>query len=256
MEASKQEFGVVIGRSDNGSDRRCVFVTMTCERSRKYRTPLQNFKRDNTGSRKCECPFKVCGYMLANKNWRFNVICDLHNHDLCEKLVDHPIACRLMPEEKKCVDYMTLNLVQPKNILTTLKWKRPKNISNNKQVYNIRYQTNKALMGDITEMQQLLKRLDDNSYVSRYRTCKDRVIVRDIFRTRPNSVKLVNTFSKILILDSAYKTNKYRLPLLEMVGVTSTEKTHSIGFAFLESEKEENVTWALEACRVMLKEKS
>lgn len=58
----------------------------------------------------------------------------------------------------------------------------------------------------------------------------------------------------MLILDSTYKTNKYRLSLLEMVGVTSIEKIYSVGFAFLESEKEENVTWALEVCREMLKD--
>lgn len=40
IEASKLGFSVVIGRSDNGSDKRCVFVTMTCERSGKYITPL------------------------------------------------------------------------------------------------------------------------------------------------------------------------------------------------------------------------
>ncbi|XP_050889822.1 uncharacterized protein LOC127095132 [Lathyrus oleraceus] len=121
--ASKLGFGVVIRRSDNDSDRRCAFVTMTYERSGKYLPPLRNFKRDDTESRKCECPFKVYGYMLANKSWRFNVIYGLHNHDLCEKLVVHPIVCRLMPEEKECVADMTLTLVQLKNILATLKRK-------------------------------------------------------------------------------------------------------------------------------------
>ncbi|XP_050908120.1 uncharacterized protein LOC127121717 [Lathyrus oleraceus] len=125
MEASILGFGVVIGRSDNGSGRRCAFVTMTCEISGKYRTLLQNFKREDTGSRKCEWLFKVRGYTLANKNWRFNVICDLYNHDLYEKLVGHPSVCRLMPEEKEYVDDMTLNMVQLKNILATLKQKWP-----------------------------------------------------------------------------------------------------------------------------------
>lgn len=68
------------------------------------------------------------------KKWRFNVICDLHNHDMCEKLTGHSIACRLMPEEKEIVSDMTLNMVQPKNILATLKHKIPKNILNIKQV--------------------------------------------------------------------------------------------------------------------------
>ncbi|XP_058757176.1 uncharacterized protein LOC131630414 [Vicia villosa] len=102
---------------------------------------------------------------------------------------------------------MTLNLVQPKNILATLKWKEPDNVSNIRQVYNIRCRTNKAIMGDRSEMQQLLKLLDDN----------------------------------MLILDSTYKTNKYKLPLFEMVGVISIEKTYSLGFAFLECDKEDNL---------------
>ncbi|XP_050918727.1 uncharacterized protein LOC127136177 [Lathyrus oleraceus] len=128
-----------------------------------------------------------------------------------------------MPEEKECVDDITLNLVQPKNILVTLKRKRPENISNIKQVYNSQYQTNKALRGGRIKMQQLLKMLDNNSYVSRYRTCEDEVTVRDIFWTHPDSIKLFNMFPNVLILDS-------------------TER------------KDESVTWALKVCQAMLKD--
>ncbi|XP_050916349.1 protein FAR1-RELATED SEQUENCE 6-like [Lathyrus oleraceus] len=254
MDASRLGFGVVIRRLDIDSDRRCVFVTMICERSEKYIPLLRNFKRNVIGSRKCGCPVKLCGYMLANKKWRFNVIYGLHNHDLCEKLVGHPIVCRLMPEEKEYVADMTLNLVQPKNIFATLKRKRAENISNIKQVYITRYQTNKALGEDKAEMHQLLKLMDDNSYVSRYRTCEDGVTVRDMFWTYHDSIKLFNTFPTMLIIDSTYKTKNYRLPLLEIVGFISTEKTYYVGFSFLESEKDENVTWSLQVCQAMLKD--
>ncbi|XP_058757677.1 uncharacterized protein LOC131630953 [Vicia villosa] len=63
---------------------------------------------------------------------------------------------------------MTLNLVQPKNILATLKRKEPDNVSNIKQVYNQRYRNNKESRRDMSEIQQLLKMLDDNKYVSRW----------------------------------------------------------------------------------------
>lgn len=66
---------------------------------------------------------------------------------------------------------------------------------------------------------------------------------------------MLNIFSTVFIIDLMCKTNNYRLPLLVIVGVTSTEKTYSVGFAFPESEKEENVTWALEVCQTMLKDK-
>lgn len=62
-------------------------------------------------------------------------------------------------------------------------------------------------------------------------------------------------FSNVLITDSTYKTNKYRLSLLETIGLTSTEKTFSVGFAFLKSEKEDNVTWVLEMCKTRLRDK-
>lgn len=130
METSKLGFGVVIGRFYNGSDRRVTFVTVKCKGSGMYKSPLWKFKWDDTGARKCECPFKLCGYILSSKKWRFNVICGFHNHGMCEKLVEHPIACRLMSEEKEIISDMTLNMVQPKNKLATLKRKRLGNISN------------------------------------------------------------------------------------------------------------------------------
>ena len=48
-----------------------------------------------------------------------------HNHDMCHKLVGHPITCRFMPREKEIVSDMTLNMMQPNKILVTLKVKDP-----------------------------------------------------------------------------------------------------------------------------------
>lgn len=61
MEAVKLEFNVLIGRSDNDSDTRHTFVTIRCERSDKYQQPIRKLKRDDIGSRKCECPFNIFG---------------------------------------------------------------------------------------------------------------------------------------------------------------------------------------------------
>jgi len=47
-------------------------------------------------------------------------------------------------------------------------------------------------------------------------------------------------------MDSTYKTNMYRMPLFEIVGVTSTNMTYYVAFSLLASEKECNFTWVLE----------
>ena len=47
-------------------------------------------------------------------------------------------------------------------------------------------------------------------------------------------------------MDCTYKTNRYRYPLLEIVGVTSTELTFPVVFVFMNHEYEDNYTWAME----------
>ena len=47
-------------------------------------------------------------------------------------------------------------------------------------------------------------------------------------------------------MDTTYKTNKYRLPLLEVVGVTSTGLTFSAAFVLMAIERQNNFIWALQ----------
>jgi len=47
-------------------------------------------------------------------------------------------------------------------------------------------------------------------------------------------------------MDTTYITDKYQLPLLEIIGVTFTGLTFFVGFAFLSSEHQTNFTLSLE----------
>ena len=64
-------------------------------------------------------------------------------------------------------------------------------------------------------------------------------------------MKLVNACNLVFLIDNIYKTNRYRLPLLNFVGVTPTDMTFSVSFAYLEGERLNNVIWALERFRVI-----
>ncbi|KAH1198536.1 PKS-NRPS hybrid synthetase [Glycine max] len=50
-------------------------------------------------------------------------------------------------------------------------------------------------------------------------------------------------------IDNTYKTNRYRLPLLDFVGVTPTAMTFSTRFAYLEVERVNNIVWVLDRFR-------
>ncbi|GAU51671.1 hypothetical protein TSUD_371910 [Trifolium subterraneum] len=42
------------------------------------------------------------------------------------------------------------------------------------------------------------------------------------------------------------------MPLFKIVGVTSTEESYNVGFAYIANEKEDNFVWALETCKSLL----
>jgi hypothetical protein len=43
------------------------------------------------------------------------------------------------------------------------------------------------------------------------------------------------------------KTNRYRMPLLHIIGVSPSNSTFSIAFCFMQNEQEESYAWALQA---------
>ena len=93
--------------------------------------------------------------------------------------------------------------------------------------------------------------LERDKYIHWSRCYQDSEVVSDIFWTHHDSVKLLNAFNIVLLMDSTYKTNKYRLPLLEIVGVTSTGLTFSVAFVLLSNERENNFIWTAETQRVV-----
>lgn len=52
---------------------------------------------------------------------------------------------------------------------------------------------------------------------------------------------------RVLVLDCMYKTNRYRMPLLHIIGISPSNSTFSIAFCFMQNEQEESYIWALKS---------
>ena len=128
---------------------------------------------------------------------------------------------------------MTKSMVKPRNILLTLKKHNVNSYITMKQVYNARYAYRSFIRDNNTEMQQLMKLLERDQYIHWHRL-KDENVVRDIFWSHPDAVKLSNACNLVFLIDSTYKTNRYRLSLLDIDGLTPTWMTFSTAFAYLE----------------------
>ncbi|KAH1225599.1 PKS-NRPS hybrid synthetase [Glycine max] len=241
-------FIVVIMRSDinTGVRGRASFLLIACERSGKYKPKKNDLVRSCTSSRKCGCPFKLCAKpVLGGERWMVKLICGIHNHEITKSLVDHPYAGRLTKDEKIVVADMTKSMVKPRNILLMLKEHNANSYTTIKQIYNVRHAYRSSIRGSNTEMQQCMMLFDRDQYIHWHRM-KDDNVVRDLFWSHPNVVKLTNSCNLVFLIDSTYKTNRYKLSLFDIVGVKPTGMTFSVAFAYLEGERLNNVVWALQ----------
>ena len=61
----------------------------------------------------------------------------------------------------------------------------------------------------------------------------------------PIILPFVHRYHSVLLMDCTYKMNKFKMPLLHIIRMTSFNTTFSSCFAFLKEEKEDDYEWAL-----------
>jgi len=69
--------------------------------------------------------------------------------------------------------------------------------------------------------------------------------IKTLFFVHKGMTELLYNNPEVLIMDCTYKTNRYRMPLLTICGVTSLGTTFIVGFAFVHKETKEYYDWIL-----------
>ncbi|XP_038695464.1 uncharacterized protein LOC119992742 [Tripterygium wilfordii] len=132
----------------------------------------------------------------------------------------HSYVGKLSATENEILVDMSKNLVKPQNILYTLKNRDPNNVSTIKTIYNARQKFRTAEKVGKSQMQQLMSCIHHYEYVFFRRSNAQANKLEELFFAHPNSLELL-----------------FRMPLFEIVGVTSMKMTFCVGFVFLQSEK-------------------
>ena len=108
-------------------------------------------------------------------------------------------------------------MVKPTNITLTFKEHKERNMTTIKQVYNARIVNRSSQRGFRTKMQHLINLFEQDMYIHCHRTNDTSEVVHNIFWTHPDVVRMINAFNMMFSMDSTYKTNIYRQPLLEIM---------------------------------------
>nr|KJB40243.1 hypothetical protein B456_007G053200 [Gossypium raimondii] len=224
---------IIVTRRSKAKENGVVsYVTFICDRGGEYKFKESSKK---SGTKKTNCKFRLVGsYLKQYDGWTLRVICDQHNHPPAQHMEGHAYARRLKENEKKLLVDLTSKNVTPHDILSTLKEQDENN--------NV----------GKTPIQVLMLLLNDKQFFTEFSVNNISNELENLFFIHPRSLDIWRAFSHVLIVDAMYKTNKYDLPFVQIVDVTSTNKTFSIAFAFIINEKEENYNWALTCLKLTL----
>lgn len=115
-----------------------------------------------------------------------------------------------------------------------------------KDVQNAKQRARESTLTCRLPIQALLDLLETDKVFHRVRKGGDGKLLSLFIAPRASMLLAQNLISNtVLIMDSTYKTNKYQMPLLHVVGAAPTNKTVSFSFCFPSEESEGNHSWAL-----------
>ena len=219
-----------------------VKVTFKCDRGGTKRMVVSEEERKQaTSSRLNCCPFRLNGCLKLGK-WTLHVINDKHNHPPTNAH-SHPSLCRLSQFENAEVVRLAGAAISPKKIYAALKQSNPDSTFTKQHIYNNITKDNIAFLRGRSPTQAFLEELDNSEWIYALRTENSKISC--LFITHPHSIEMSRRYHKVLLMDCTYKTNCYKMPLLDVVGINCFNKTFFSCFVFLSEETTENYVWAL-----------
>ena len=173
----------------------------------------------------------------------------MHNHETALYLEGLPYPRCLYVDKTQLVEDLIRKNVKPKDILSTLKKENAENLSILSTIYNARKKFRMKENSGKTQMQVVMSFLAENGYI--YYSCGDKSTneLQYLFFSHHKSLEMWHAFSHVMLMDATYKTNRYEIPLLEIVGVTPTNQTFCVAFVYMHKETKSKYTWALECLK-------
>lgn len=246
--AREHGYGLAIKNStDHNTKGRRATTYVICDhggRPRRSNRHVEDRRRRFTGSRKLNCPFCLKLRMLDDIYWELVVTNPNHNHGpssasahpchrrQARRAVKDSIREHLAAGLKTSKSVALLQAAQPDPLPMTMR-----------DLYNERHAMIQEELHGLLPVQVLLMEFDGRYYLFHERDSINRLTRVAFFHKE--SLKLLQSFPELLLMDSTYNTNRFNLPLVHITGQTCLNQTFLVGGAFMR-ENEESYVWLLE----------
>ncbi|KAJ5117506.1 hypothetical protein N7448_011138 [Penicillium atrosanguineum] len=204
-------YGYALTRKRSKTTKKGVMKTVRlgCDRGRRYIGHTREERIRKTSTLANQCPFSMSVRLdLQSDTWYLTVEDETHNH-LPSPGITHPVHRRL--------EY-------PRDI------------------YNIRGRLIREYLNGRTPIQALMEELPKGgNWIFKYEVDEQHHITA-LFCMHRTSLAMLKHHPWVISMDCTYKTNRFGLPMLDIVGFTPTGATFHVALAFIQDEKQETYT--------------
>ena len=223
-------------------------ITYTCDRSC-HSPNISRERQRKTTTRGTGCKFSVLAKESLDKStWTLRRRPDeqfsLHNHIPSKHPSAHPIHRKLSSKDINEVSALSTAGIAPKDIRTYVQ-QNSGSLATQQDIYNQMAATKRGAFEGQSNIHALASQMEKEGFWCRIQFAQDSRVTAILF-AHPDSLSYLETYPDILLLDCTYKTNKYGMPLLDIIGVDACQRSFCIAFAFLSGEAEQDYSWALE----------
>ncbi|KAE9042983.1 hypothetical protein PR001_g5984 [Phytophthora rubi] len=125
-----------------------------------------------------------------------------------------------------------------------------------KDIANTRSAVRSHELSTNTAMEALFADLSKRGFLYRYETNQETQELRYLFWAHPSTAALYRRHYDVLVVDCTYKTNKFKVPLFNIISVTGFNTVLPVAQCWLPGETEGDYVWALNMMRLFWIEKN
>jgi hypothetical protein len=212
-----------------------------CDRAREY---ISRATKSKTGTRTTCCPFRVKIIETKDGLWMLEAGQPTHNHPPSLNPAAHRVHRKRTAAEKEKILEMSRAGVPPRQTLIALRQYSVDTLISLTDIYSEIKMARDKELGPRKPIEALLDDLSTDEWV--YEVKKDAENrIQSLFFAHKKQIQQLRANPDILMIDCTYKTNRFRLPLMHIVGYSNLDSWFSAGFCFIANEKEEDYLWAV-----------
>ena len=205
---------------------------------------MHESKRKERKSAKCGCGYRA--QAKQNKisgEWILESLVSEHNHGPLSTLSAAPVYRNSALSDEQSAEIIKLSNTGQSStqIIAYLRQKNPEQTLVATDVSNLVQKSRRQVLDGKTPIQWLLQELQLQGFAHDFHVDGDGCIDR-LFYIHAANLSLLQQNPDVILLDSTYSTNRFKMPMLHIGAVTSDNLNISVDVCFLRNERGSDYT--------------